>query len=176
MKKIIGILVLTLYFNLYSYSQNNNVNVNNVEVRTTGITPAELANNAKKEQGTVYLGNGDFKVTKVGGSGFVSLKKLQKRATDQIIAYCISNSLNHKILNVEKFKSTIGVFPKVIVTYKLFTKEGLPVLTDEEQEEDKDLIIKRLHELKKLKDEQIITEEEYEVETKKLKSKLFKSN
>lgn len=172
MKNVLIIFLMCLSYSLFSQS---NTNTNNIKIQNSSVSAVQLANEAKKEQGTTYLGNGNFMVTKVGGSGFVSLKKLEKRAVNQIEDYVSRNNLNYKIINVEKYKSSIGVFPKVEVTYQLLTTDGELIVTKDEIEEEKSLYVERLLELKKLKEEGILTEEEYETESELIKSKLLDS-
>tara|TARA_B110000879_G_C10861438_1_gene389357 strand:- start:71 stop:577 length:507 start_codon:yes stop_codon:yes gene_type:complete len=165
--KYIVVLLFSLSLMTYSHSQNNNVNV------TSGnSSPMVLANAAAKEQGMFVNGNGKYTVVKVGRTGFVSLRKLQRRALEQIRSFATSNNLNWKEINIQKHNAGIGVFPKVEVTYQLFNSDGSLYLSDSEKINKRSQVIKELKELKELYDMGILTENEYNTQSAKLKKLL----
>ena len=86
---------------------------------------SNIARNAEasKEAGVFYLGQGKLKITEVGGSGFVSLKKLRKRCDAKIEEYVSLKGLTYKLIDSEQRKG-LGVFPKVSKTYLLYTPDG----------------------------------------------------
>ena len=154
MKKI---LLILLFIPLVSFGQDKNTVDLNV---TTGYA------NQFKMRGMKNLGSGIYSVTQVGGSGFVSLKKLEKRARQEIVDFTTTNSFNYKIINIEKQKQSIGIFPKVIITFNIKNKDGSIVLTKDEAK-------KELIELKEFLDLGIITQEEFDKKAVSLKKILL---
>ena len=155
MKKL---LLLLLFIPLVSFGQNNNSLDLNVSKGPYG--------NQFKARGMKNLGSGTYSVTQVGGSGFVSLKKLEKRARQEIIDFTNANSFTYKIINIEKQKMTVGIFPKVIITFKIKNLDGSVVLTKEE-------VKKELLSLKEYLDLGIITQEEFDKKAESLKKILL---
>ena len=117
MKKLIFITIL--FFSVELMSQNNNNTINITERKSI----SEMAAEAKKEQGVFYLGQGKLTIVEVGGSGFVSLKKLGKRCDAKIEEYVSLKGLTYKLIDSEQRKG-LGVFPKVSKTYLLYTPDG----------------------------------------------------
>ena len=115
---------------------------------------ANSMNEQRKQTGLKYLGNGNFKITEVGSSGFVGLKKLTKRANKTLEAYTNKNNLKFKIKNISKFKQRFGVLPKVELEFTVLDKNNKPLLTTEE-------IKLKLKLLKDYFETDIITEDEY---------------
>jgi hypothetical protein len=169
MKNILFLLILST--NAYSQS---NVNNQTTSVDISGSKSAiELANTAAKEQGFYTLGNGQYKVVKVGGSGFVKLSTLKKRAEEQMQIFSNNNRLTYKVLNIEEQKQSIGVFPKVTITYQLFDSTGNVYMTKEDKEKSRDAIISELKKLKELLDLGIITQDEFDKKAALLKKSIL---
>ncbi|MDC1234548.1 hypothetical protein N8Z39_02190 [Cyclobacteriaceae bacterium] len=122
--------------------------------------------NQFEDRGMRYLGSGIYSNTKVGGSGFVKLDKLERNAREEITNFCELNNYNYKIINVDRQKQTIGVFPKVIITYELLNKDGSKVMSKDEAK-------KELIELKEFLDLGIITQEEFDEKAVELKKILL---
>ena len=109
---MIKLFLVLLFIPFFSFGQ---VEIeNNVEVNVNSGIAGQFA-----KRGLKNLGKGIYSITQVGGSGFVSLKKLEKRARQEIIDFCTSNNYNYEIITVERFKMNFGVFPKVKITFKI---------------------------------------------------------
>ena len=87
----------------------------------------------KKSEGMFYSGNGEFVVTQVGNSGFVSLKKLEQRCNEQIQEYCERNNYTYEVKNIQRFKQGVGVFPKVQLDVIVKDKNGVRVENEEDE-------------------------------------------
>ena len=94
------------------------------------------------------------------------LKELEKRARQEIVDFTTTNSFNYKIINIEKQKQSIGIFPKVIITFNIKNQDGSIVLTKDEAK-------KELIELKEFLDLGIITQEEFDTKAVSLKKILL---
>ena len=166
----ITLVFLLISTNIFSQDITNQSTVVDI---SQPKTPIELANSAAKEQGFYYLGNGIYKVVQVGGSGFVKLTTLRKRVDEQINVFAKSNNLTFSIINVEEQKQSIGVFPKVSVTYQMFDTTGKKYMSNEDKLNSKNSIVKELKQLKELLDLGIISKEEYEKKSIVLKKTLL---
>ena len=152
-----------LYFLLFctsvSYAQQE-------KSKTININTSSGYSDQFAESGLRTLGSGTFLVTKVGGSGFVSLKSLEEKAMDHIEEFCKRNSYKYEIVDVSKQKQTIGVFPKVSITFRIRNQDGSLFITKEDAK-------KQLLELKDLLDLGIITQEEFDKKAVPLKKALL---
>lgn len=81
------------------------------------------------EQGVYDNKNGTVTVVKVGGSGFVSLKKLGKRADKSMAEYAKNNNLSYKFISEQTRKMSIGVFPKSARIYQILNADGSKSIT-----------------------------------------------
>jgi len=165
-------ILLTLLISTKVSSQNTANQTTVVDI-SNSKSPIELANSAAKEQGFYSLGNGIYKVVQVGGSGFVKLTTLRKRVEEQINVFAKSNNLTFQVLNIEEQKQSIGVFPKVSVTYQMFDASGKKYLSSDDKLNLKNSIIKELKQLKELLDLGIISKEEHEKKSTVLKNTLL---
>lgn len=168
-------ILLLLMISSSAFCQNV-TNNQTTSVDISGSKSAvELANSAAKEQGFYSLGNGQYKVVKVGGSGFVKLSTLKKRAEEQMQIFSNNNRLTYKVLNIEEQKQSIGVFPKVTITYQLFDSTGNIYITKEDKSKNKDAIINELKKLKELLDLGIITQDEFDKKAALLKKSILEN-
>ena len=147
-------------------SQNFSNAISNI-ARNTAANPA-----AKKEQGVFYLGQGKLTIVEVGGSGFVSLKKLGKRCDAKIEEYVSLKGLTYKLIDSEQRKG-LGVFPKVSKTYLLYTPDGKIYSNEDDASSSKENAKKELMELKEYLDLGIITQEEFDKKAVSLKKILL---
>ena len=147
-------------------TQKTNVNINNQK----GY--GELFTDQKKDEGMTYLGDGEYSLLKIGGSGFVSTKKLTKKATITIADFAERTNSSFEIITVIESNMTIGVLPKVDVRFRLLDKNGNLILNSEESANKKNQAKKELINLKELLDMDIITKEEYDKKANQLK-KIF---
>ena len=128
----------------------------------------------RKSEGIFYLGKGQYKIVKIGSSGFVSRKKLGKKCDSDISLIANKYDLEYELTDTQKRKMGIGVFPKIENTYTLYKKDGGLALNEEigiiekppvEVQKSgitKDEAVKRLKEAKDLFDSGILTKEEYD--------------
>jgi len=152
MKKLFLIL---LFIPFVSFGQ---VDIeNNVEVNVNSGLAGQGANRGLKN-----LGKGIYSITNVAGSSWVSIKKVEKRARQEVIDFSTSNNYNYEIVTVERFKGNLTFLPKVIITFQVTNQDGSVVIS-------KDEATKRLLELKNFLDLGIITQEEFDERAEPLK-------
>lgn len=145
MRTIILLLsVLLIPLSLFSQVETN------VDVSINSGFQGQFADRGIKD-----LGNGMYSINEVGGTGFISLKKLEKRARQKIIEFTKSNNYTYEVKTVDRFKMSFGVVPKVLITFQVKNQDGSAVL-------NKDEATKRLLELKEFLDLGIITQEEFD--------------
>tara|TARA_B100000780_G_C20783924_1_gene311314 strand:- start:27 stop:533 length:507 start_codon:yes stop_codon:yes gene_type:complete len=166
MKKLLLILLCLPLIGFGQITQKTNVNINNQK----GY--GELFTDQKKDEGMTYLGDGEYSLLKIGGSGFVSTKKLTKKATITIADFAERTNSSFEIITVIESNMTIGVLPKVDVRFRLLDKNGNLILNSEESANKKNQAKKELINLKELLDMDIITKEEYDKKANQLK-KIF---
>ena len=171
----------TFYLLLFSFVISNSYSQINVQQNQTNVQtnintqPSMMAkgmdalNEQKKLEGMFYLGNGQYTITKVGGSGFVSLKKLTKRCNEAIQEFADKNNYTYEITNVQEFKQSIGVFPKIKIDFNVKNYDGSLVQTKEEKAMAKEAAKKEILELKQYLELGVITQEEYDTKLEKLK-------
>jgi len=109
MKKLLT-LIAVLFITAPAYAQETiNVNANvKKDVNVTDVAAVQKQNRElmekygklkiedRKLEGIFYLGNGQYKVTHVGGNGFVSLKKLHKRCLKDIENLSYKHNLKYE--------------------------------------------------------------------------------
>ena len=161
MKKLI---ILLLFIPLVSFGQDVNLNVD----KKVEFTEKK---DAKKGMGLNYQGSGLYTLSKRGGksasNGGSKLEKLHLELKNEVVqeinAFTASNNYNYKITLVEKLGT---YFPFIVVTFKVFNKDGSLVLS-------KDDAKKQLLELKEYLDLGIITQEEFNTKAVSLKKILL---
>ena len=145
-----------------SFGQSNvNTTVNN----STSISAKSTSEFISDGDGISYLGNSQYKIQQTAKTDVGSFAKQRNRARKKIESYATGQSLSYKILNEEKasfaVKGTIGI-ARCITTFQLIDKNGNVTTDDLASEQDKEASRKKLLDLKKLMDEGIITQEEYD--------------
>ena len=128
---------------------------------------------ASKEAGVFYLGQGKLKITEIGSSGLVSLKKLRKRCDAKIEEYVKLKGLTYKLIDLEERKAGFAVWPKVAKTFLLYTPDGKIYSNEDDASTAKENAKKELMELKEYLDLGIITQEEYDAKAVSLKKILL---
>jgi len=192
MKKILT-LIAVLFITAPAYAQETiNVNANvKKDVNVTDVAEirkqnreideynGKLRTEERKKQGIFYLGNGQYKVTYVGGNGFVSLRKLHKRCLNDIEELSVKHNLKYEFVDSKERKAVAAVnpFPKVEEIYTLYNSDGslalnenLGIIKEENANFDdvekevigRDEAIKRIKEAKDLFDVGILSQEEYD--------------
>ena len=159
MKKLLYLFVMTFTINLTAQDNNQKIDL---KVNNSNSWQTQM------EQGVYNNNDGTITVVEVGGSGFVSLKKLEKRADKTMVEYAERNQINYKFISATSRKMSIGVFPKVSRIYQILNSDGSKLVT-------KELAINRIKEYNELLKLNVITQEEYDNVTKKFKEILLKN-
>tara|TARA_B100000795_G_scaffold234184_1_gene193255 strand:+ start:280 stop:747 length:468 start_codon:yes stop_codon:yes gene_type:complete len=131
-------------------------------------------NDVKKGMGLSYQGSGLYTIGKEANRPVNALmpltrfnkvqNTLKNKILEEIIEFTTNNNYNYEVTLVEKFAQ--NELPKVIVTFKIFNKDGSLVL-------NKDDAKKQLIELKEYLDLGIISEEEFNKKAVSLKKILL---
>jgi hypothetical protein len=151
-------LCVFLIFPFTFFSQNEIIN-KNIKIDFEGGLLSRLGEKREK-QGTYYKGNGEYLIIEVGSTFRTDVDIMEEDALGKAEEIRISKGafLFKKILS-DKTKPSIGKLAEVKVTIQLLDESGNPFL---EAEEVKEKAKKKLLELKQLKDEGIISQEEYD--------------
>jgi hypothetical protein len=150
-------LIFLLMFPIIGFGQNVNLNVE----KKVEFTEKK---DVKRGLGLNYQGSGLYTLSKSGsqsvnGSVNPSSKmerfhlEIKNKVVQEINEFTATNNYDYKITLVEKLK--YGPYPLIVVTFKVFNKDGSLVLS-------KDDAKKQLLELKGYLDLGIITQEEYD--------------
>ena len=142
----------------------------------------------KKNEGTFYLGNGVYRITRVGGSGFVSLKKLNKRCDEEMESIAKKLDVRFELIDTERKKQKMAKsFPQVSNTYLLTYTNGKIYKNEEDENRLEEIEAKNkaslkikkqeavnssMEELKRYKDlldMGVITQEEFDKKAAELK-------
>ena len=198
MKKLLT-LIAVLFLTTPAYAQDLNVTTNikvedkSLEVErekaireAIKISEGKIANERKAE-GVFYLGNGQYKIVKIGRGALAGIKTLGKRIEKEIKVLSAKYNLKYELIDSQESKKLSGQqgVQKLELTYKLYSMDGslalnenlgIIKLSDEQikeneiqTEENKDKAIKKLKELKELLDMDLITKDEFDKESFKLK-------
>jgi hypothetical protein len=161
--------LLTLFLSVpfYSYSQTQ-IQESKTNIQIGNKNGYELIADQKRTEGLTYVGSGEYLITEVGGSGFVSLSTLRKRALEKIEKFATNSNDTFKILNIQDFKMTVGVLPRVKINFLLYNKDGILKITKEEAK-------KVLFELNDLLKSGLIKQDEFDKKAAELK-KILLSN
>jgi len=162
MKKLLILLFLPP-FALFGQTNNTNVNISNSK------SAMEIMAEQKKLEGITYLGSGEYKLTKIGGSGFVRLEKIKSKALEEIAEIARMENAESEIIRIEEVKTTVGVLPKIYVTYRLIDKQGNILINEDETQKNTENAKKELIDLKELLDMGLITQEEFDEKAVELK-------
>ena len=162
MKKLLLILfALIITFNLSAQDNTQNIDLNINKSYSASLE-------SQMQQGIYDNGNGTITVVEVGGSGFISLKTLRKRADKTMVEHADRNQINYKFISETTRKMSIGVFPKVSRTYQILNPDGSKLIT-------KEMAIEKIKEYNELLKQNIITQQEYDKVTKKFKNIILKN-
>ena len=146
-------------FPIIGFSQNNNTNV---QIETGNKSVYERSADVRDRKGEYYLGNGVYEIVRVQGGSLNSgkeknlLEEAANKAEDLKVQYGASS---YKIISKDFSKMVFLQQPGFLeLKIQLLDVNGNPLLKSDEGKEDAK---KKLLELKKLKEDDIITEEEY---------------
>ena len=119
------------------------------------------------KEGRVYIGDGKHKFVTVGKSSAVSIKKIRKRAINEIEFFAKNRNLTYKIIEEtirdRRLNVLLGIVTITIETYNI---DGSLAL-------NRDEVAKRIIQLKELLDLDIITQQEYDKKAASLKKLLL---
>ena len=139
------------------FSQNNNTNV---KIETGNKSVGQQLNEQRDKQGSYYNGNGEYLIVEIGNSFRTNVDKMEKDALEKAKEIATSKgAYSYKKINSDKTKFSVGKFAEVKVTIQLVDEKGNPYL---DKEEGKENAKKKLLELNELKNQGIITQEEYD--------------
>lgn len=161
------LIITFLLFPFLAFSQSQ-VQENKTKIQVGEKNMYELVGEQKKGEGLFYLGSGEYQITEIGGSGFVGTSTLKKRANEKIETFTKSNKSIYKITNIQEFKMTVGVLPKVKVNFLVYNEDGLLKITKNEAK-------KELLELNDLLKNGLINQDEFDKKAIGLK-KILLSN
>ena len=162
MKRIITIFfAMTIVITLTAQDNSQKIDLN-VNKSYSGSIHSQM------QQGVYDNKDGTITIVEVGGSGFVSLKKLKKRADKTMVEHAKRNQIEYKFISETQRKMSVGVFPKVSRTYQIINSDGSTFIT-------KEIAIEKIKEFNELLKLNIITKEEFNIATKKLKEILLKN-
>jgi hypothetical protein len=163
MKKILSLLM----FPVLCFGQNNNTNVStNVTISDNKTSLEQLMEKAlsdKAKAGVHYLGNGQYEIIETGKSSLVKDKKVKEAAIERLNGLIETKQLNYEIISEDAQlrvpNRIIGMYTIKIQTYN---KDGSIPQNIKDDKINKDNAKNKLIELKKLKDDGIINQEEYD--------------
>ena len=130
----------------------------------SGIDMNAIYNRQYKEVGggLKFNGNGTYRIIELGRSGFVGKKKLRVKIIKQIDRICFEEKCKYEILKEDSRKAGTGILPYYEIHFSLKNDKNEYVTIKEFKENDKDSAKKKLLELNELKNQGIITQEEYD--------------
>lgn len=129
----------------------------------------------QKEVGVKYLGDGEYKMTKVYDNGFLKRKKIEGKIGDDLETFTKNkNADSYNIINKELDRNGLDWWRADIV-FKLLDRNGNTLLNKKDAKADKKDAKQELLDLKDLLDMGIITQEEFDKKAEELK-KILLSN
>ena len=174
-----------MLFVLNSFAQTQNINVTVKEDKGDGLNEAIEANNAaiaakraeyrevQKEVGIKYLGNGEYKMTKVYDNGWSKRKKIQIKVNEDLETFSNNkNADSYKVINTELARNGLDWW-RADVVFNLIDDNGDVILNKDDAKADKKAAKQELLDLKELLDMGIITQEEFNTKAKELKKILL---
>ena len=160
------LLLLLLLFPVLCTSQNNtnvSTNVTISEGKTSMEQLMEKALSDKAKAGVNYLGNGQYEIIETGKTSIVRDRKVKEKAFEKLDILVKRKQLKYKIISenaqLRVYSKIIGMYTIKIQTYN---QDGTIPLNSQDEKMSKENAKKKLFELKQLKEEGIITQEEYE--------------
>ena len=189
MKKLIFILIMFSNINLNGQTQKVEVTVKESGYKTPDISGAAAARADRRSEsmartsqnmssidlsgmynrqyeksggGIKFFGDGQYRIIELGRTGFVGKKKIRENIIKQIDNICLEEKCEYEIFKEESRKAKAGVFPEYEIHFTLKNDKKEYVTIKEFKENDKDSAKKKLLELNELKNQGIITQEEYD--------------
>lgn len=156
MKKILFTL-LCILLTTFVYSQTNNLEEKeNTKSEGSGHFLIDAANIFSG--GIKYKGAGIYILQQTAPNDTLGYKEQEKKALEKVLKFTTLEEVNYEILTIEKKPAPLGIGAvRCLVTFKVYNKDG----TSYYNKIDRDAAKKELEELKKLKEEGLIDEDEY---------------
>ena len=174
-----------MLFVLNSFAQTQNINVTVKEDKGDGLNEAIEANNAarraqiaayrevQKEVGVKYLGNGEYKMTKVYDNGWSKRKKIQIKVNEDLETFSNNkNADSYRVINTELARNGLDWW-RADVVFNLIDDNGEVILNKDDAKSDKKDAKQELLDLKELLDMGIITQKEFNKKATELKKILL---
>ena len=169
-----------MLFVLNSLAQTQNINVTVKEEKDPmeGLDEAIAAKKAEyrevqKEVGVKYLGDGEYKMTKVYDNGWSKRKKIQIKVNEDLETFSNNkNADSYRVINTELARNGLDWW-RADVVFNLIDDNGDVILNKDDAKADKKAAKQELLDLKELLDMGIITQEEFNTKAKELKKILL---
>mgnify|MGYP000081283556 FL=1 len=178
MKNICTFFLLLFVLNSFSQTQNINVTVKEEKDPMEGLDEAIAAKKAEyrevqKEVGIKYLGDGEYKMTKVYDNGWSKRKKIQLKLDKDLEVFSNNkNADSYRVINKELARNGLDWW-RADVIFNLLDNKGDVILNKDDAKADKKDAKQELLDLKDLLDMGIITQEEFNKKAKVLKKILL---
>ena len=112
--------------------------------------------------GIKFYGNGKYRIIELGGSGFVGKKKLKEKIIKRMDDICLEEKCSYEILKEDSRKAGAGILPYYEIHFTLKNDKNEFITIQQFKENDKNSAKEKLLELNELKNQGIITQEEYD--------------
>ena len=178
MRKILTCLCMLFVLNSFAQTQNINVTVKEKKDPLEGFDEAMAAKKAEyreiqKEVGVKYLGDGEYKMTKVYDNGLKRRKKIQIKVNEDLETFSNNkNADSYRVINTELARNGLDWW-RADVVFTLLDNKGDLILNKDDAKADKKDAKQELLDLKDLLDMGIITQEEFNKKAKELKKILL---
>ena len=140
-------------------NQQSNINKSLQGIDLSGMYNRQYE---KSGGGIKFFGDGQYRIIELGKTGFSGKKKIRENIIKQIDNICLEEKCEYEIFKEESRKAGAGVFPEYEIHFTLKNDKNEYVTIKEFKENDKDSAKKKLLELNELKNQGIITQEEYD--------------
>ena len=148
-----------MLFVLNSFAQTQNINVTVKEEKDPmeGLDEAIAAKKAEyrevqKEVGVKYLGNGEYKMTKVYDNGWSKRKKIQIKVNEDLETFSNNkNADSYRVINTELARNGLDWW-RADVVFNLIDDNGDLILNKDDAKADKKDAKQELLDLKELLD------------------------
>lgn len=169
-----NLLIILLFIPLISFGQKTTTINNNTDVRVGTSSQAVWAKKKSEGEGTSYLGKRLYRIQQTASTDIGSYRRQVKKAIKKIKSFAAGQGFSYKIINEEKVKVPVGFgVSRCVMTFQLIDKNGNIAISEIDADKERDNARQKLLELKQLKEEGVITQEEYEKAAAPLKKILL---
>ena len=176
MKNICTCFLVLFVLNSFAQTQEIEVTVKkdpNEQLNETIAARKAEYREIQKEVGVKYLGNGEYKMTKVYDNGFARKKKIQIKVNEDLEIFSNNkNADSYKVINTELGRNGLDWW-RADVVFNLIDDNGDVILNKDDTKADKKEAKQELLDLKELLDMGIITQEEFNKKAEELKKILL---